>query len=476
VAEPLSLSFALPFEDAIAAAEARGVVLPDDYYAATAAGARRAATTVSGLTALDQVQAVVDSVNAAIASGQAFGEWQKAAEAKSWELPAGRLETVFRTNVQTAYSAGHWTAFQENKARRPFLMWSAINDARVRPTHLAMDGHIAPVDAPIWQVWHPPAGYNCRCSQISLTEAQARARGYGRQAAPTVMPDKGFEGGPVDLQGRLDKAVAKKVADAPSALADALARRKGPSLSPPPKAATIAQAERWALEAVQSDGVADYPLDPRDGGAINRFRHPGARTRADVRTRKFGNAKLTGMKVDAANEVNRWLYEGAAEADTLGIPRLRGLNTAAGRNGATMGDGVLAVNKGNGTWDSGKPVNTWLPGQDAAARPRLASGFFSNERQIEQTFWHEFGHHVHQNYAVETGAQYFAPPLEKKLAQLYAQRRSLGVIPSRYAETNSKEWFAESFSLFKMGRSDLVDPELLKLIRKIYRGEKDFLP
>lgn len=245
MADPLVLSFALPFDEAISAAAARNVVLPDEYYGRAARGARRAATTVSGLGALDQVQAVIDSVNAAIASGRSFGEWKKEVEAKAWKLPPGRLETIFRTNVQTAYAAGHWRAFQENKARRPFLMWSAINDARVRPAHLAMDGHIAPVDDPIWQVWHPPAGYNCRCSQISLTEAQALARGYTRQHIPTVAPDPGFEGGaPGDLENAIARARAAKITKAAPRLRNGVTERenavaRGPVAQGPPVSAAL---------------------------------------------------------------------------------------------------------------------------------------------------------------------------------------------------------------------------------------------
>lgn len=77
-------------------------------------------------------------------------------------------------------------------------MWDAINDSRTRPAHAAMDGHVAPIDAPIWKKWHsPPCGHNCRCTRISLSEAQARARGYPKEA-PNVEPDKGWEGDPTE--------------------------------------------------------------------------------------------------------------------------------------------------------------------------------------------------------------------------------------------------------------------------------------
>lgn len=208
MAAPLDLSFDLEFDEAIAAARARGVMLPDSYYAQLQDTLRRVSTTVSGLTSLDQIEAVIASVTDALTKGESFADWQRMAELRNWELPPGRLETIFRTNVQTAYSAGHWQQFRETQNSRPYLMWSAINDSRVRPTHLAMDGYIAAIDDPIWQIWHVPAGYNCRCSQISLSASQAEARGLGRKQLPDAMPDPGFGGGePGSVTESLAKAI-----------------------------------------------------------------------------------------------------------------------------------------------------------------------------------------------------------------------------------------------------------------------------
>mgnify|MGYP003450839488 CR=1 FL=1 len=155
-----SFGFGQSFEEAIAAARARGVELPEDYYARIQGEMRRAATTVSGLAGLDQIQAVVDSFEAVLTGEQTLAEWVAWALLQNWGLSKGRMETVLRTNVQTAYGTGSWRSFERNKKTQPYLMWSAIDDSRVRPSHLAMDGYIAAVDDPIWRVWHPPAGYN----------------------------------------------------------------------------------------------------------------------------------------------------------------------------------------------------------------------------------------------------------------------------------------------------------------------------
>jgi hypothetical protein len=72
-------------------------------------------------------------------------------------------------------------------------MYSAINDARTRPAHRAMDGVIRPVGDSFWDDHSPPCGYNCRCSLISLTGDQADARGGPTpQISPDARADPGF--------------------------------------------------------------------------------------------------------------------------------------------------------------------------------------------------------------------------------------------------------------------------------------------
>ncbi len=88
-----------------------------------------------------------------------------------------------------------------------YLVYSAINDSRIRPHHLAMDGYVAEVDHEIWKRWSVPNGYRCRCTQISLTEEQAKQRydkdaerlesaleaAQARVAALSQGPDEGWD-------------------------------------------------------------------------------------------------------------------------------------------------------------------------------------------------------------------------------------------------------------------------------------------
>src|SRR6266576_1437022 len=169
MADPLSISFRLPFADAIAAAKKRTLLLPEEYYKQIPAATRRLAWTASNLAGIDQLQDVFNSLNDSIATGTTLDEWRATALQSDWGLSPARLDLIFRAHVQTAYMAGHWRAFEDNSAERPYLMYSAINDHRTRPAHAAMSGYVAVIDDPIWKQWTPPCGYNCRCSLISLT-------------------------------------------------------------------------------------------------------------------------------------------------------------------------------------------------------------------------------------------------------------------------------------------------------------------
>jgi len=131
------------------------------------------------------------------------------------------VETVFRTNIQSAYQVGRWQEMRDPDVMKalPYWQYRAIMDSRVRPAHAAMNGFIARGDDPVWMTWYPPRGFNCRCTVSAITrqEAARRAPGIdldlpgidrlpridGRKAAP----DAGFEDNPIV---RFEKIIASR--------------------------------------------------------------------------------------------------------------------------------------------------------------------------------------------------------------------------------------------------------------------------
>lgn len=182
------------FQEAVDYAASRDVILPDVYYGKLAGVQRSQSVSIAGLGSLEQIKAIIDLVKDVMDNGGTFADFQKQVKAGQLEvtLSKARLDNIFRTNIQAAYSRGRYEQQMRVSFIRPYWMYDAINDSRTRPTHKAMDGVILHHTNPWWKTHYTPNGYRCRCTIISLTEAQARKRGIS-PLAPEVDPDEGWD-------------------------------------------------------------------------------------------------------------------------------------------------------------------------------------------------------------------------------------------------------------------------------------------
>ena len=80
-----------------------------------------------------------------------------------------RLQTIFRTNMRTAYAAARYRQQKENVDSRPYWQYIAIMDERTRHSHAALNEKVFRHDDPIWDTIYPPNGFNCRCLVIALS-------------------------------------------------------------------------------------------------------------------------------------------------------------------------------------------------------------------------------------------------------------------------------------------------------------------
>ena len=148
------------------------------------------AFTVAKMMDADLLKTVQVKLQQALENGESFGTFSKALipqlQAAGWwgkkdivdpltglitkaQLgSASRLETIFRSNIQSAYSVGQWDNIQQAKRTAPYLMYDAVDDGRTRPEHAARDGEVHEVDSVFWQSHFPPNGWNCRCGVIQL--------------------------------------------------------------------------------------------------------------------------------------------------------------------------------------------------------------------------------------------------------------------------------------------------------------------
>ncbi len=246
------------FEASILAARRRRVVLPAEFYGRLQGQARAAAFTVSKLSQVEQIAAVRRSLERDLAGGGDFEAWRERmlADPRFAHLSPAHLETVYRTNLQAHHATGRAASILANEKARPYLMYSAILDTRVRPEHAALHGTILPVGHPFWRTHFPPLGFNCRCQVIALSKRQAEARiaaAKARGKVVDVAPEGEFfddgwgydrlNGAPTAGPARAVRRRAVKAADAPTvSLADAEAARAAAL------ARAIDEQSRWVLD------------------------------------------------------------------------------------------------------------------------------------------------------------------------------------------------------------------------------------
>ncbi|HIF5498273.1 TPA: phage minor head protein [Pasteurella multocida] len=198
------------------------------------------ATTIARLSSLEMTKDIYQSLETAMREGKGFNQWKKELlgefERKGWvfgkdkSVSRGidgnlladpktgeyfgtprRLNTIYRVNMQSAYSAARYQRMRDNVDNRPYWQYSAVGDERTRPAHLALNGKIYRYDDPFWTTFYPPNGFNCRCSVIALSDRDLKRRGMDK-------PDDSSEflvevERPADKLGNREKTIGFKLLD-----------------------------------------------------------------------------------------------------------------------------------------------------------------------------------------------------------------------------------------------------------------------
>lgn len=197
---------------------------------------------------------------------------------------------------------------------------------------------------------------------------------------------------------------------------------------------------------------------------------------------------------EIASQLNAVMQELDELAKLYNVPKLRSIDVnARSRSLMAMGDGNLHINpkyfnkinvdKDTQTYfrdvflgkgfaenetklakkfklgDSVKGEKKKL--RDTHVRPHNAFYYFDDEfDKFRNIAYHEFGHHVHQlKNRPKNLSRFDKPPIEQALL---GKRINGGA--SRYSTANTSEWFAENFSLYHMGKEELVDPRFIKFL------------
>jgi len=153
----------LPFEEAIAFFKDKVPLTSAEFYA-LAEKVRAKAFAVARVSSMDVIMDVHSAIDKAIEAGETLADFQGRIDdimaARGWKgLTPWHAETVFRNNIQTAYSTGRYKQMVDQKDAFPYWEYDAVNDSATRPEHEALDGKIFPADHSFWNTWYPPNGH-----------------------------------------------------------------------------------------------------------------------------------------------------------------------------------------------------------------------------------------------------------------------------------------------------------------------------
>lgn len=148
---------------------------------------RQRALTIAGIEHDSLILEVQEQLLKALRVGESFQQFRQRVHEifdafGVTRLADFRIQTVYRTNMFTAYAVGQLNQAVSMEDRFPFWRYSAILDGRTRESHRALDGRVFRTgEGPV-----PPIDYNCRCTAIYLHKSQSTgltASTWGDQSA-----------------------------------------------------------------------------------------------------------------------------------------------------------------------------------------------------------------------------------------------------------------------------------------------------
>jgi SPP1 gp7 family putative phage head morphogenesis protein len=221
-----------------------------------------------------------------------------------------RLETIFRTNMQTSYAAQKWVGIQDQKDVAGFLMYDAIDDFRTRPLHRAWDNTVLAVDDSWWKTHYPPNGYNCRCHVIQLSKDELDALGITPDAKA---PDPGTytwtnprTGVDEEVPLGIDPGFGRNVGEKLVAQQQQLLAEKVAALDADLKAAANTSIEAMKAEVVNVQAAL---VQSAGKAALERAEAKAAQAAADAAAKKAAQDEIASITGGTATDPGNYLKQ-----------------------------------------------------------------------------------------------------------------------------------------------------------------------
>lgn len=186
--------------DAAVAEIRRRVPLTEDELERLGEAYREHAFTVANVTSADVVTDVWEALQRAVSDGTTLDDFKDEIGDKlerAWGGPdPARLETIFRTNVQTAYQRGRYELMKSPALRRvrPYARLDGVGDSRQSEICEAVDGTVLPIEELEERRMIPPLHFNCRTNLVPISADDADEG--ERETPEDAEPDEGFGSAP----------------------------------------------------------------------------------------------------------------------------------------------------------------------------------------------------------------------------------------------------------------------------------------
>ncbi len=192
----------LPFEEAIQFLKARVSLTKAEWEDLEPKLAFRAFT-LARLTSCDYIEAIRGRLINTLEKGegfeQAWADVKAIAESEGATINPGYWETVYRTNIQTAYNAGRRMQFDRSKPAAYALM--VLEDERTSSICRPLTGLVLPANHPFWDDHWPPFHFNCRTTVRGIYEeevAEVPVQNLSMaKLRKTFKPQEGFGQNPI---------------------------------------------------------------------------------------------------------------------------------------------------------------------------------------------------------------------------------------------------------------------------------------
>ena len=103
-----------------------------------------------------------------------WSDFKKKATELNVEYNQRWLKTEYHHTIATANGVDNWKRFEADADLYPNLRYNAVNDARTREAHKALDGLTLPINHDFWKTHNVPLDWGCRCNLEQTDEEPSK--------------------------------------------------------------------------------------------------------------------------------------------------------------------------------------------------------------------------------------------------------------------------------------------------------------